>query len=66
MEKCDNVSVKEDGELFATEVVCDVAEGEQRRWLSNENDNFFYDESAKKDEATPVVGSAKTDTYNML
>ena len=28
------VSVKEDGELFATEVVCDVAEGEQRRRLS--------------------------------
>ena len=27
------VSVKEDGELFATEVVCDVAEGEQRRRL---------------------------------
>ena len=31
------VSVKEDGELFATEVVCDVAEVEQRRlsWLSD-------------------------------
>ena len=28
------VSVKEDGELFATEVVCDVAEGEQRRRLT--------------------------------
>ena len=28
------VSVKEDGELFATEVVCEVAEGEQRRRLS--------------------------------
>ena len=28
------VSVKEDGELFATEVVCDVAEGEQRRRLA--------------------------------
>ena len=27
------VSVKENGELFATEVVCDVAEGEQRRRL---------------------------------
>ena len=29
------VSVKEDGELFATEVVCDVAEGEQRRRLAS-------------------------------
>ena len=29
------VSVKEDGELFATEVVCEVAEGEQRRRLSS-------------------------------
>ena len=28
------VSVKEDGELFATEVVCEVAEGEQRRRLN--------------------------------
>ena len=27
------VSVKEDGELFATEIVCEVAEGEQRRRL---------------------------------
>ena len=29
------VSVKEDGELFATEVVCEVAEGEQRRRLQS-------------------------------
>ena len=29
------VSVKEDGELFATEVVCDVAEGDQRRRLNS-------------------------------
>ena len=28
------VSVKEDGELFATEIVCEVPEGEQQRRLS--------------------------------
>merc|ERR1711938_422884 len=31
------VSVKEDGELFATEVVCEVAEGEQRRRLTSKS-----------------------------
>ena len=47
------VSVKEDGELFATEVVCDVAEGEQRRRLSMFNDawqgssNLIYSASYK-------------------
>jgi hypothetical protein len=35
------VSVKEDGELFATEVVCEVAEGEQRRRLTLPNRNVF-------------------------
>ena len=35
------VSVKEDGELFATEVVCEVAEGEQRRRLQEEFNMYF-------------------------
>ena len=45
------VSVKENGELFATEVVCDVAEGEQRRWLTPKS---------------PVVSSSQQFLYLML
>ena len=45
------MSVKEDGELFATEVVCDVAEGEQRRRL-----NIL--------EALGIINSRTTYTHN--
>ena len=47
------VSVKEDGELFATEVVCDVAEGEQRRRLSVFGDAWHA-------ATEPVVSGATT------
>ena len=58
------VSVKEGGELFATEVVCDVAEGEQRRLV---DDPFENDEGWPLGDTSLVVGSApKTNTANML